>query len=174
VKVKVNPTPTTTWTHPPKTHWRHPEPAPTVSWLRVSRDWGEPGDTVWLNVACTDDLGPVRSPALDIAPLRPADDGHQPWNLSAPATVRGEPGPGDYRVTAPCGDDLLSITFTVLPEPPPPANAPANVEVPAAPQQAPPPVQQAPPQAPAAGPQQVPRVPRGPVDTGGGATALGQ
>jgi hypothetical protein len=144
-----------------------------VSWLQVAPGVGEKGQPVWLDLACADALGPVDSPALDIGPLSADSEGHQPWHLSARATVRGGPGPGDYPVTAQCGDHLLSSTFTVFVRPPPPGGAPADGQQPVGPQAPAAPQPQPQPQAPAAGPQQVPRVPRGPVETGGGAMAPG-
>lgn len=91
-----------------------PAPAPGVSWLRVSPPQGSPGSRVFLDVACLDELGPVRSPALDVGPLAPDPQGHQPWHLSGAATVRPGAAPGRYPVFAGCGSGRLSATFTVV------------------------------------------------------------
>ncbi|MGH3870899.1 MAG: hypothetical protein ACRDSR_05170 [Pseudonocardiaceae bacterium] len=95
-----------------------PSPAPTdettVSWLRVAPGQGAPSSTVSLDVACLDSLGPVWSPVLDIGPLRGDPAGHQPWRLSATATVRPDAVPGHYPVSATCGADELATDFTVV------------------------------------------------------------
>jgi hypothetical protein len=92
-------------------------PAPGVSWLRVSPQEGLRGATVSLDVACLDNLGPVRSPVLEIGALKGDPDGHQPWHLTGTATVRSDAAPGQYPVSASCGTDQLSAAFTVVPHP---------------------------------------------------------
>ncbi|MGH3828997.1 MAG: hypothetical protein ACRDRS_00880 [Pseudonocardiaceae bacterium] len=94
------------------------EPAPSaggVSWLRVSPGQGAPGAAVTLDVACLDNLGAVRSPVLNIGELKGNPDGHQPWHLFGPATVRPTATPGQYQITTTCGQTTLSAAFTVAP-----------------------------------------------------------
>jgi hypothetical protein len=91
-----------------------PAPAPGVSWLRVTPPQGSPGSRVSLDVACLDELGPVSSPALDVGPLAPDPQGHQPWRLTGAGTVRPGTAPGRYPVSATCGSQRLSATFTVV------------------------------------------------------------
>ena len=91
-----------------------PAPATGVSWLHVSPPQGLPGSRVALDVACLDELGPVSSPALDVGPLAPNPQGHRPWHLSGAATVRPGTAPGRYPISAACGNQRLSATFTVV------------------------------------------------------------
>lgn len=91
--------------------------APGTSWLRVSPQEGLRGATVSLDVACLDNLGAVRSPVLEIGALKGDPDGHQPWHLTGTATVRSDAAPGQYPVSADCGNDQLSAAFTVIPHP---------------------------------------------------------
>jgi hypothetical protein len=88
---------------------------PGLSWLRVSPEQGAPGSAVSLDVACSDDLGAVHSPALDIGALKGNPDGHQPWHRSGTATVRSDAAPGRYQIAATCGADVLSAVVTVVP-----------------------------------------------------------
>jgi len=94
------------------------EPAPLargMSWLRVSPEQGAPGSAVSLDVACLDHLGTVRSPVLDIGALKGNPEGHQPWHLFGPGTVRSDAAPGRYQISATCGTAELSTSFTVVP-----------------------------------------------------------
>jgi hypothetical protein len=70
---------------------------------------------VSLDVACLDNLGAVRSPVLDIGALKGNPDGHQPWHLFGPGTVRSDAAPGRYQISATCGTAELSTAFTVVP-----------------------------------------------------------
>jgi hypothetical protein len=88
---------------------------PGTSWLRLSPQEGLRGATVSLDVACLDNLGVVRSPVLEVGALRSDPDGHQPWHLTGTATVRSDAVPGQYPVSANCGNDQLSAVFTVVP-----------------------------------------------------------
>ena len=92
-------------------------PTPGMSWLRLSPQEGLRGATVKLDVACLDDLGPVRSPVLDVGALQPDPNGHQPWHVFGTATVRPDAPLGAYPVSATCGTQQLSATFTVVPHP---------------------------------------------------------
>jgi hypothetical protein len=94
-------------------------PAPTSgeSWLRLSPQEGLRNATVKLDVACLDDLGAVRSPVLDVAALQPDPNGHQPWHLFGTATVRPDAPFGTFPVSATCGTQQLTATFTVVPHP---------------------------------------------------------
>jgi hypothetical protein len=92
-------------------------PAPGVSWLRVSPQEGLRGATVSLDVACLDNLGPVRSPVLEVGALKGDPDGHQPWHLTGTATVRSDAAPGQYPISTNCGTNQLSAAFTVVPHP---------------------------------------------------------
>lgn len=91
--------------------------APGVSWLRLSPEEGLRGATVSLDVACLDNPGAVHSPVLDVGGLTSNPDGHQPWHLTGTATVHSDAAPGRYPVSATCGTDELSATFTVVPHP---------------------------------------------------------
>jgi hypothetical protein len=91
-----------------------PAPAPGVSWLRVSPEQGAPGAAVSLDVACLDSLGTVHSPVLGIGALKASPEGHQPWHLTGPATVRPDAKPGRYPVSVMCGAGALSATFSVV------------------------------------------------------------
>lgn len=90
-------------------------PARGVSWLRVSPAQGPPGSAVSLDVACLDNLGVVHSPVLDIGALKGNPEGHQPWHLFGPGTVRSNAAPGRYQISATCGTTELSAAFTVVP-----------------------------------------------------------
>jgi hypothetical protein len=94
-----------------------PAPEPGVSWLRVAPQEGLRNATVSLDVACLDNLGPVRSPVLDIGALEPDPAGHQPWHRTGTATVHSDAAPGQYPITATCGTEELSAVFTVVPHP---------------------------------------------------------
>jgi hypothetical protein len=94
-----------------------PAAAPGMSWLRVAPQEGLRGATVKVDVACLDDLGAVHSPVLDIGALQPDPNGHQPWHLFGTAMVRPDAAPGSYPVSAACGAQQLSATFTVVPHP---------------------------------------------------------
>jgi hypothetical protein len=88
-----------------------------MSWLRVAPQEGLRGATVKVDVACLDVLGAVHSPVLDIGALQPDPNGHQPWHLFGTAMVRPDAAPGSYPVSAACGAQQLSATFTVVPHP---------------------------------------------------------
>ncbi|MGH3868176.1 MAG: hypothetical protein ACRDQ4_19040 [Pseudonocardiaceae bacterium] len=88
-----------------------------VSWLRMSPEQGAPGSAVSLDVACLDNLGELHSPVLDIGALKGNPDGHQPWHLFGPGTVRSDAAPGRYQISATCGAAELSTAFTVIPAP---------------------------------------------------------
>jgi hypothetical protein len=88
-----------------------------VSWLRLAPQEGLRGATVKLDVACLDELGPVHSPVLDVGALQPDPNGHQPWHVFGTATVRPDAAFGPYPVSATCGTQQLSATFTVVPHP---------------------------------------------------------
>lgn len=97
-----------------------PEPEtlePGVSWLRVAPQEGLRGATVLLDVACLDNLGPVRSPVLDVGTLAGDPAGHQPWHQTGSATVHFDAAPGPYPISATCGADQLEAVFTVVPNP---------------------------------------------------------
>jgi hypothetical protein len=94
-----------------------PAQAPGLSWLRLSPQEGLRGATVKLDVACLDSLGEVHSPVLDVGALQPDPNGHQPWHLFGSATVRPDAAPGAYPVSAACGTQQLSATYTVVPHP---------------------------------------------------------
>ncbi|MBV9059545.1 MAG: hypothetical protein JO296_07845 [Pseudonocardiales bacterium] len=114
-RTDVRSTPSRTTTSPvPAT-----TPAPTSggSWLRLSPQEGLRNATVKLDVACLDDLGAVRSPVLDVAALQPDPNGHQPWHLFGTATVRPDAPLGAFPVSATCGTQQLTATFTVVPHP---------------------------------------------------------
>ncbi|HEV7830105.1 MAG TPA: hypothetical protein VGP04_14905 [Pseudonocardiaceae bacterium] len=83
----------------------------------MSPQEGLRGATVSLDVACLDNLGPVRSPVLEVGALKGDPDGHQPWHLTGTATVRSDAAPGQYPVSANCGTDQLYAAFTVVPHP---------------------------------------------------------
>lgn len=85
-----------------------------VNWLKVSPEQGAPGSAVSLDVACLDNLGAVHSPVLDISALQGNPDGHQPWHLFGPGTVRSNAAPGRYLISATCGAAELSTAFTVV------------------------------------------------------------
>lgn len=90
---------------------------PGVSWLRVMPQEGLRNATVSLDVACLEPLGPVHSPVLDVVALQPDPAGHQPWHLTGTATVHADAAPGPYPISASCGADQLTATFTVVPHP---------------------------------------------------------
>ncbi|MGH4026408.1 MAG: hypothetical protein ACRDRV_17675 [Pseudonocardiaceae bacterium] len=112
-----------------------------MSWLEMDPEQGMPGTTVYFDVACQDDLGPLSSSAFNFGPLQGDPEGHQPWHLYGTGTVR-DVAPGYYDVTATCGSDQLANTFRVLESDHKPSTT-----------------------------KQVPVIPRGPVQTGGGGTA---
>ncbi|MGH3693691.1 MAG: hypothetical protein ACRDRX_06810 [Pseudonocardiaceae bacterium] len=90
---------------------------PGVSWLRVAPQEGLRGATVLLDVACLDNLGPVRSPVLDVGALASDPAGHQPWHQTGSATVHFSATPGSYPISVTCGTEQLSAVFTVVPNP---------------------------------------------------------
>lgn len=94
-----------------------PASVPGVSWLRLMPQEGLRGATVKLDVACLDDLSAVHSPVLDVGALEPDPNGHQPWHVFGTATVRPDAALGAYPVSATCGTQQLSATFTVVPHP---------------------------------------------------------
>jgi hypothetical protein len=116
---------------------------PTLRWITVSPSRGSAGQRVSVQVACVDQAGPVLSSALNSGPLARNAAGHQPWALFTTAVVR-DVRPGSYPVSAQCGGTPVSTTFTVA--------APAVSTSPAA-------------------SAQVPTMPSGPAQTGGGGMA---
>ncbi|HWE90448.1 MAG TPA: hypothetical protein VG317_13390 [Pseudonocardiaceae bacterium] len=115
----------------------------TLRWITVSPSRGSAGQRVSVQVACVDQAGPVLSSALNSGPLARNAAGQEPWALFTTAVVRGV-RPGSYPVSAPCGGTPVSTTFTVA--------APAVSTSPAA-------------------SAQVPTMPSGPAQTGGGGMA---
>jgi hypothetical protein len=112
-EVKVSPSRTST----PAMQATTPESAPGASWLRLSPQEGLRNATVKLDVACLDDLGAVHSPVLDVGALQPDPNGHQPWHVFGTATVRPDAPFGAFPVSANCGPQQLTATFTVVPHP---------------------------------------------------------
>lgn len=116
VAAKLEPAgPTVSGSSPSRTVEPSTLPAPGVSWLRVSPEQGAPGAAVSLDVACLDSLGAVLSPVLDIGALKANPEGHQPWHLVGPATVRPDAKPGRYQISVTCGAGEVSATFSVVP-----------------------------------------------------------
>jgi hypothetical protein len=113
IDVRSTPSPITTSPVPATT----PAPTSGESWLRLSPQEGLRNATVKLDVACLDDLGAVHSPVLDVAALQPDPNGHQPWHLFGTATVRPDAPFGTFPVSATCGTQQLTATFTVVPHP---------------------------------------------------------
>lgn len=92
-----------------------PEPSPEVS-LVLDPDSGVPGQTVITATATCDDPdgAELSSPVLESVPLTRDPDGHQPWALRGTTSIVPEAQPGTYPVFADCSDGLAAAVITVL------------------------------------------------------------
>lgn len=105
-------TTTETTTTPPTTT----EPPTVKPWIKVSPNAGTPGTKVTVTAACEDPvINTVFSEknALTVGALTRDKDGHQPWKLTASATINNVPS-GHYAVTVKCGDTRVYTEVQVL------------------------------------------------------------
>ncbi|MEC3982355.1 hypothetical protein [Amycolatopsis sp. H20-H5] len=90
--------------------------APSPVWLAFTSNSARPGTKVSVTAACESDASPLTGKALRVkAPLARNAEGHQPWALHADAVVT-DVAPGSYPVSFRCGDQPVTVSFTVLPK----------------------------------------------------------